>query len=92
MNGALLPLRESVQSAWRAEGQEGRKWKKKKKQKSKRKRAREREMVFNKQAALYGNVMNTVDKKKGETKVVKFQAVKELQSVFKCHIDFSSNL
>lgn len=35
--------------------------------------------------------MNTVDKK-GETKVVKFQAVKELQSVFKCHIDFPSNL
>lgn len=51
-----------------------------------------RRMVFNKQAALYGNVMNTVDKKKGETKVVKFQAAKELQSVFKCHIDFSSNL
>lgn len=68
MNGVLLPLRESVQSAWRAEGQEGRKWKKKK-QKSRRKRAREREMVFNKQAALYGNVMNTVDKKRERQKL-----------------------
>lgn len=63
-----------------------------KKRASKRKRARGRKMVFNKQTALYGNVMNTVDKKKEETKVVKFQAVKELQSIFKCHIDFSSNL
>lgn len=35
--------------------------------------------------------MNTVDKKGERQKVVKFQAVKELQSVFKCHIDFSSN-
>lgn len=42
---------------------------KKKKQKSRRKRAREREMVFNKQAALYGNVMNTVDKKRERQKL-----------------------
>lgn len=34
---------------------------------SKRKRARE--MVFNKEAALYGNVMNTVDKKRERQKL-----------------------
>lgn len=36
---------------------------------SERKRARGREMVFNKQAALYGNVMNTVDKKRERQKL-----------------------
>lgn len=36
---------------------------------SKRKRARGREMVFNKEAALYGNVMNTVDKKRERQKL-----------------------
>ena len=40
-----------------------------KKRASKRKRARGREMVFNKQAALYGNVMNTVDKKRERQKL-----------------------
>lgn len=36
---------------------------------SKRKRARGRGMVFNKEAALYGNVMNTVDKKRERQKL-----------------------
>lgn len=40
-----------------------------KKRASKRKRARGTEMVFNKQAALYGNVMNTVDKKRVRQKL-----------------------
>jgi len=41
----LLPLRESVQSSWRAKGQEGENGKKRG---SKRKGTRERDMAFNK--------------------------------------------
>lgn len=36
---------------------------------SKRKRARGRKMVFYKEATLYGNVMNTVDKKRERQKL-----------------------
>lgn len=62
----LLPLRESVQSSWRANWQEGGNGKKESEREEKSKR---KEMVFNKQAALYGNVMNTVDKKRERQKL-----------------------
>lgn len=44
-------------------------WEMGKERVSKRKRARGREVVFNKEAALYGNVMNTVDKKRERQKL-----------------------
>lgn len=68
MNGVLLPLRESVQYSWRASGRRGG-GEMGKERVSKRKRARGREVVFNKEAALYGNVMNTVDKKRERQKL-----------------------
>lgn len=44
-------------------------WKMGKERVSKRKRARGRKMVFNKETTLYGNVMNTVDKKRKRQKL-----------------------